>query len=131
MVSPRFVGNRYNAKTKRLERECLFDHRVVDVFSETDYIVVASTRFDPKVDAAIDSGLEIDQVGSHDIARHGVATTALPPLYGEMFFGRAQQRARLVRAGRALDGLGDPRRILFFVCLPVDFDGGYSRLFCD
>lgn len=61
------VGNRFNSKTKRLEREGVDagdndDHRAVVGSSETDYIVVASTHIDPKVDAASDSGLEIDQV---------------------------------------------------------------------
>lgn len=56
-------NNRYNAKTKRLEREGGVGVGV-GVSPETDYVVVASTRFDPKVDAASDSGLEIDQVGS-------------------------------------------------------------------
>ena len=53
---------------KRLEREDVDvsdGHRSgasVDGSQETDYVVVASTRFDAKVDAASDSGLEIDQV---------------------------------------------------------------------
>lgn len=74
-------NNRYNAKTKRLEREGGVGVGVgvgggngngdreaaaalLDGSPETDYVVIASTRFDPKVDAASDSGLEIDQVGS-------------------------------------------------------------------
>lgn len=50
---------RYNSNTKRVEGSLkgAFDREM-----ETDYIVVASTHIDPKVDAARDSGLEIDQV---------------------------------------------------------------------
>lgn len=50
---------RYNSNTKRVEGSLkgAFDRKM-----ETDYIVVASTHIDPKVDTARDSGLEIDQV---------------------------------------------------------------------
>lgn len=52
---------RYDSKTKRLEGGANGNNGG-DASLETDYVVVASTHIDPKVDAASDSGFEIDQV---------------------------------------------------------------------
>lgn len=52
------VGS-YNEETKRVEVVLQgWAKRTL----ETDYIVLASTHIDPKVDAARESGMEIDQV---------------------------------------------------------------------
>lgn len=55
------------------------DRRAVDGYPETDYIVVASTQIDPKVDAATDSGFEIDQVGARLWLRACIPQEGVPP----------------------------------------------------
>lgn len=59
VTARRLPLTRYNADTKRLEGDL---KGLVDGNVDTDYVVVASTLMDPKVDAAEDSGLEIDEV---------------------------------------------------------------------
>lgn len=55
-----WINCRYNADARRVEGE--LEGYGEECKLETDYIVMAATHIDPKVDAASDSGLEIDEV---------------------------------------------------------------------
>lgn len=58
----RSINCRYNAVARRVEGE--LQGYGEECKLETDYLVMAATHIDPKVDAASDSGLEIDKACS-------------------------------------------------------------------
>lgn len=70
-------GDRYNSTTKRVEVALQgWAKRTL----ESDYIVLASTHIDPKVDAARESGLEIDQVSFSGHGNTSFCGNLLSPL---------------------------------------------------